>query len=67
MGKFSKEDASKETGDSTSKVAQAEHDARNDAAAAGELPERQENKLSDSEHGQELHETFEKAGMIPKK
>lgn len=40
MGKYSKEDASKDTGDSTKQVSSAWHDARETASKEGNLKER---------------------------
>ena len=61
---YDKQDAAPDTDTSGSKVSQAWHDARDDAAAANELEERNENKVSDSEHGPELYEIFKDAGMV---
>lgn len=44
MDKYTKEDAAKDTGTSTSKVSEAWHDARDHAQKSGELPERAANK-----------------------
>jgi len=67
MGEYTKKDASEDTGDSTSKVSEAWHGARDDAAGSGDLPERNANKVSDSEDGPELAKVFDDAGMVPKK
>lgn len=64
-GKYSEKDAAKDTGSSGKEVAEAWHSAKDDAAASGQLPERNANKVSDSEHGPELANIFEKAGMVP--
>jgi hypothetical protein len=65
--KYTESDAAEETESSSKDVSEAWHQAREDAAGSGQLPERNESKVSDSEAGPELHDTFEKAGMIPKK
>lgn len=64
MGGYNKEDAAKDTNTSTSKVSEAWHGARDDAAKSGDLNER---NVSDSPHGRELYETFKDAGMVPGK
>jgi hypothetical protein len=62
--KWTDNDTKKETGDSAKKVAEAGHDARDAAAQAGQLGERNANKVKDSESGPALHQTFKDAGMV---
>lgn len=64
MSKWTPKDTSKATGDSTSKVSEAFHQARNDAAASNELSERNISKVSDSEVGPSLQKTFQEAGLV---
>jgi len=52
--KYTESDAAEETESSEKEVAEAWHSARDDAASSGHLPERNENKVSDSEHGPEI-------------
>jgi hypothetical protein len=52
--KYTESDAAKETQSSTKEVAEAWHAARDDAAASGDLDERNDRKVSDSEHGPEI-------------
>ena len=65
-GKYSESDAAKDTNSSSKEVSEAWHSARDDAAGSGHLPERNENKVSDSENGPILAKIFDDAGMVPK-
>ena len=49
MGGYDKKDAARDTDSSTKDVSRAWHDAREDAQAAGELPEREANKAAQDE------------------
>lgn len=61
--KYSEKDAAKDTQSSEKETKQAWHSARDDAASSGHLPERNDNKLKDSENGPKLGKIFDKAGM----
>jgi hypothetical protein len=63
MSKYSEKDCSRDTGDSTSTVNRAWHDARSDAAGSGHLPERNSSKVSDSANGGILHGIFTAIGL----
>jgi hypothetical protein len=63
MAKYSENDAAKDTDASSREASKAWHQARDDAASSGELEERNENKVSDSETGKELYGIFKEAGM----
>jgi hypothetical protein len=65
-GKYSKKDAAQDTGSSTKEVSRAWHAARDDAAGSGHLPERNENKTSDSREGGILSSFFSAIGFGPK-
>jgi len=51
VGGYGKEDAAKETGVSGKELGRTWHQAREDAASSGHLPERNDNKVSDSPEG----------------
>lgn len=55
---YTKKDAAEDTGSSGKEVSHAWHVARNDAASSGELEERNEQKVSDSEEGSFLYSIF---------
>jgi len=61
--KYTEQDAAKDTRSSTKETNEAWHAARDDAASSGQLNERNDNKVKDSEHGPELAKIFDKAGM----
>lgn len=55
---YTEKDAAKDTGSSEKEVSRAWHSARDDAASSGELEERNERKVSDSEGGSFLYSIF---------
>lgn len=63
MSGYNKGDAARETGASTSETSRAWHTARDNAAASGDLPERNSNKTNDSEGGGFLNFLFRLAGF----
>lgn len=64
VAKYTKEDAARDTGSSTSEVSKSWHKARDDAASSGHLTERNESKVGDSEHGSVIHEFFKSIGLV---
>jgi hypothetical protein len=64
---YTPKDAAKDTNVSTSQAAKNWHKAKDDATAAGELPERGKNKVSDSTDGPALQNIFQKLGIVGKK
>ncbi len=55
---YTAKDAAKDTGSSGKETARAWHSARDDASSSGELDERNDRKVSDSEGGSFLHSIF---------
>lgn len=62
-GSYSNKDAAKDTDCSTKSVSRAWHQARDDAAASGQLDERNEHKTSDSPEGSILGGIFRSLGF----
>ena len=60
---YTEKDAAQRAESSVGEVKRTFHTARNDAAASGELPERNDNKTSDSEGGGLLNFLFRLAGF----
>lgn len=65
MGKWTDKDTAEATDATPKQVRESEHDFDDDAAGSGYLPERNDNKVSDSPEGKELYEIFKDAGMTP--
>jgi len=62
---YDKKDAAKDTGTTPKKVTRAWHDARDDAAGAGDLEERNRQKVSDSPEGREIYDRLKRVMPTP--
>jgi hypothetical protein len=56
--KYTKNDAAEETDSTPKEVSEAWHAARDDAASAGDLDERNDHKVSDSPEGAEINKAL---------